>query len=181
MSARLPTVGVMGAHTEEWPDLARPLGIWIAEQGFNLLTGGGEGVMTSVAAGFCSVTPRTGRSIGIIPMAMDEQGRLLRFKGYPNPHIEVCIQSPLGKFQPDKPEVVSRNHINVLSSDVVVALPGGPGTMNEIMLAAHYRKPIVLYGPTASFQPFATKLPHTDVFDAACRFVLSCVGKGTSP
>ena len=30
---------------------------------------------------------------------------------------------------------MSRNHVNVLSSDVVVALPGGPGTLSELRLA----------------------------------------------
>jgi len=29
----------------------------------------------------------------------------------------------------------SRNHINILSSDVVIALPGSKGTYSEVMLA----------------------------------------------
>jgi predicted Rossmann-fold nucleotide-binding protein len=32
----------------------------------------------------------------------------------------------------------------VLSSDVVVACPGGPGTVSEIALALKYSKPVIL-------------------------------------
>lgn len=42
-------------------------------------------------------------------------------------------------------EALSRNHINILTSDVVVALPGGPGTASEVRLALHYGKPVVLF------------------------------------
>ena len=37
----------------------------------------------------------------------------------------------------------SRNHINVLSADVVVALRGGIGTKHEVKLARDYGKPVV--------------------------------------
>ncbi len=40
---------------------------------------------------------------------------------------------------------MSRNHINVLSSDVVIALPGGPGTAGEVQLALRYGRSIVVY------------------------------------
>ena len=51
----------------------------------------------------------------------------------------------------------ARNCINVLSSDVVVACPGGTGTISEIALALKYGKPvIVLDSETGSFfQKFA--------------------------
>lgn len=39
----------------------------------------------------------------------------------------------------------SRNHINILSSDAVVALPGGPGTLSEVKLALVYGRPCMAF------------------------------------
>lgn len=42
----------------------------------------------------------------------------------------------------------SRNSINILTSDVVVALPGGPGTCSEVELAREHGVPLALFlGP----------------------------------
>ena len=38
-----------------------------------------------------------------------------------------------------------RNHINVLSSDVVVALPGSAGTGSEVALALSYQRSVFCY------------------------------------
>ena len=40
---------------------------------------------------------------------------------------------------------MSRNHINVLSSNVVIALPGGSGTASEVSLAIRYGRPVIAY------------------------------------
>jgi len=40
---------------------------------------------------------------------------------------------------------LSRNHINVLSADVLIALPGGFGTMSEIELASKYDRPCIAF------------------------------------
>ena len=42
-------------------------------------------------------------------------------------------------------EALSRNHLNVLSADVVIALPGGPGTASEVTLALRYGRPLVAH------------------------------------
>ena len=42
-------------------------------------------------------------------------------------------------------EPMSRNHINVLSSNVLVALPGGAGTASEVSLALRYGRPLIAY------------------------------------
>src|SRR5262249_50687286 len=52
---RRPLVGVMGSGSEEHADLAEPLGRWLAEAGFDLLTGGGRGVMAAACRGFAAV------------------------------------------------------------------------------------------------------------------------------
>ena len=59
-AARRPIVGVMGSGTEEYADLADPLGRWLAAFGVHLLTGGGRGVMAAVGRAFHAVTPRAG-------------------------------------------------------------------------------------------------------------------------
>lgn len=44
-------------------------------------------------------------------------------------------------------DLTSRNHMNILSSDVVVALPGGPRALSEVQLAKIYRNStIALFG-----------------------------------
>ena len=40
---------------------------------------------------------------------------------------------------------MSRNHINALTADLVVILPGGSGTFSELQLAWEYGKDIMLY------------------------------------
>ena len=57
---------------------------------------------------------------------------------------------------------MSRNHINVLSADAIVALPGGAGTVSEAQLAVRYRKPILLFGPPAAFAAFPQGIERTE-------------------
>ncbi len=58
----------------------------------------------------------------------------------------------------------SRNHINVLSSDVIVALPGGHGTRNEVALAVRYKRPVIAYvieGTDVSEIPGQVPIAHS--------------------
>ncbi|MBF0430241.1 MAG: hypothetical protein HQK83_03105 [Fibrobacteria bacterium] len=64
---RLPVAGVMGSGSQSWQDRTSPLGVWLAENSFHLLTGGGSGVMESVSKAFHQVPERRGNVIGIIP------------------------------------------------------------------------------------------------------------------
>ena len=65
--------------------------------------------------------------------------------GYPNDFAEVVIQTHLATSGASGMDLTSRNHINILSSDVVVALPGGAGTLSEVQLANIYRKPTIAF------------------------------------
>ncbi|MEW5847560.1 MAG: molybdenum cofactor carrier protein [Myxococcota bacterium] len=154
-SGRRPVVGVMGSGTDEHPSWAEPLGRWIATRGYHLLTGGGCGVMTSVSRGFCSVTPRAGLCLGVIPGEVDAHGHHPR-EGYPHPHVELALHTHLPLSGAQGMEPMSRNHINVLSSDVIVALPGGLGTASEVALARRYAKPLVVYLPGTTSVPWNT-------------------------
>jgi len=157
---RRPVVGVMGSGKERWDDLARPLGLWLAGQGCHLLTGGGSGVMSAVAEAFASVERRGGAVIGILP-GDEEQGVVVPPPGYPNEWVEIAIHTHLPFSGAHGTEAFSRNHLNVLSADVVIALPGSVGTRSEVVLALRYAKPLILFGPTEAFAGFPEEVERT--------------------
>ena len=139
---RLPVVGVMGSGQQPHEEKAVLLGQWLAGEGVHLLTGGGKGVMTAVSRAFCEVSDRRGRVIGVLP---GEEGTARSKSGYPNPWVEIPIYTHLLHSGKRGEEMLSRNHINVLSSDVVIALPGSAGTSSEVALAVAYERPVVCY------------------------------------
>lgn len=149
----LPIIGVMGSAEEPHEALAAPLGKWIAEHHCHLLTGGGTGVMESVSQAFTRVQARKGRCIGVIPGTFGEKGYVSK-PGYPNPYVEIPVKThlPLSGEMGGNP--MSRNHVNILTSDVVVVLPGQEGTLTEAELAVQYRKPV------AALLPERGAFPH---------------------
>lgn len=171
--ARLPIVGVMGSGTFAHRERAEILGQWLATQSVHLLTGGGGGVMETVSEAFHSVTERSGRVIGILPGAV-ECGRYRPTPGYPNPWIEIPIHThlPLSGLRGTDP--ASRNHINVLTADVIVALPGSHGTASEVRLALQYGKPLVAFLSTREDIPGLCNEVYVEpVFEKVKSFVLS--------
>lgn len=153
---KLPIIGVMGASTAAWAEYAVPLGRHIAGLQAHLLTGGGAGVMTSVAEAFTSVQPRAGLSIGCLPTLSENEGFQLK-PGYPNPYIEIPIVTPLNTVAAAG-SMLNRNYVNILTSDIIIALPGNSGTLNEAELALRFGKPIILFGPTEAFATFPAEL-----------------------
>lgn len=141
---RLPIVGVMGSGRKTHSDRAAALGKWLAQENVHLLTGGGGGVMETVSRAFYEVSGRKGLVIGIIPgTATPSDGAPA--PGYPNPWVEIPIYTHLPLSGPRGTDPMSRNHINVLSSQVVVALPGSHGTAAEVALALSYRRPVIAF------------------------------------
>jgi uncharacterized protein (TIGR00725 family) len=134
----------MGSGTESHGERAREVGSWLARAGFHLLTGGGGGVMSAVSESFFRVPRREGLVIGVIPGAGDDSHCRPR-GGYPNPWVEIPIFTHLYLSGERGAEPMSRNHINVLSSDALIALPGGHGTASEVVLALAYGRPLVAY------------------------------------
>lgn len=156
-------IGVMGSGSEAHRELAAPLGRLIAELGCHLLTGGGGGVMASVSAAFVAVQPRAGRSIGVLP-GPDSR------PGYPGPSVEIPIRTHLPLSGALGTDARSRNHVNVLSSDVVIALPGGEGTRSEVELAIRYRRPVLLFGPRDAFREWP-RAEHAETLEEVARFL----------
>lgn len=124
---RAPVVGVMGGADvpEDVEDQARRLGQAIAERGWTLLNGGRDaGVMRASA---CGARQADGLVVGVLPGRGDGPGVA--------DDLDVAVFTGMGE---------ARNNVNVLSSDVVVALPGGSGTLSEAALAVKTGTPLVL-------------------------------------
>ncbi len=118
-------IGVMGGGcvSSRAVDEAYALGALIAQQGWILLNGGrNAGVMEASARG---AAEHGGITVGILPDS--DRSRAAE-------HIQIPICTGMGS---------ARNAINVLSSDVVVACTGGPGTISEIALALKHAKPVI--------------------------------------
>ncbi len=126
MTARPLIVGVMGGGKGRPKDLedARQLGTQIALRGWVLLNGGrNTGIMEASARG---ARESGGLTIGVLPDS--DACQVSRY-------IDIPIITGMGQ---------ARNTINVLTSHVVVACPGGAGTMSEISLALKLEKPVAL-------------------------------------
>lgn len=139
-----PIVGVIGSGEDQHLGLADGLGRLLADLGVHLLTGGGGGVMESVSRAFCQSHGRRGLAIGILP-ASEEEGVNQPKRGYPNRWVEIPITTHLPFSGKRGTDPMSRNHVNILSSHAVIALPGRSGTRSETRLAQRYHRPIIAY------------------------------------
>ncbi|AQV01398.1 TIGR00725 family protein [Desulfococcus multivorans] len=119
-------VGVMGGADVDPTVLknAHELGMRIAREGWVLLNGGrNAGVMNASAQG---AREAGGIVVGILP---DNHCRQM------SPYVTIPIVTGMGS---------ARNAVNALSSHVVVACPGGPGTISEIALALKAGRCVIL-------------------------------------
>jgi uncharacterized protein (TIGR00725 family) len=119
-------IGIMGggnvAHEDE--KIAYRLGSMIAKKGWILLNGGrNAGIMKASAKG---AFDHGGLTVGILPD--DNCDRVSEY-------IKIPIITGMGN---------ARNCVNVLSSNVIVACPGGLGTLSEIALALKSSKTVIL-------------------------------------
>ena len=137
------TVCVIGSGTDPHTALAQQVGRLLARLEVNLLTGGGAGVMEAVSKAFVEAEPARGITIGILPC--DSGGAASLPPGDPNPFVQLAIRTHLSDRGEQGELPTSRNHINVLTADAIVALPGGPGTASELRLAETYRKPVIRF------------------------------------
>ena len=179
---RRRVVAVIGSGRTADPH-CEEVGRLLARLGVDLLTGGGLGVMDAVGRAFFETSPRAGLVIGIIPAEVDRLDALERREatavayrppdGYPNPWVEVAIYTHLPDSGLDGTLGTSRNHINVLSADAIVALPGREGTTAEIWLALQYGIPIIAYGQHQSTPPHA--ISHACSLDELRDFLIQHV------
>ncbi len=98
------------------------IGKLLAQNHYAIVCGGLEGVMTAVCKG---AKAEGGFTIGIIPH---------KEKTAANKFIDIAIPVPFSQ---------ARNVVVVLSGDIVVAIGGKAGTLNELSLAWIYGKKII--------------------------------------
>lgn len=119
-------IGVMGGGTADEATrlAARDLGARIAREGWVLLNGGRDcGVMAASAEGARSAG---GLTVGVLP-GSNTSGAA--------PDLDIAILTGMGD---------ARNVINVLSSNVVIALSGGAGTLSEVAHALKLGRPVIV-------------------------------------
>jgi uncharacterized protein (TIGR00725 family) len=117
-------VGVAGASRADPAllDQAEVLGRRLAEGGAIVVCGGGPGVMAAVCHGAQSAG---GTTVGLLPGLDRAEG---------NPHLTIAIPTGLGQ---------GRNLLLVRSSDALIAVGGGFGTLSEIALALRTGTPVI--------------------------------------
>lgn len=169
---RRKVIGIIGSGTKPWTEYSKPLAQWIARQNYNLLTGAGKGVMASASEAFYNVKDRKGICIGIVPTKPDRTLGFIPKDNYPNPWVEIAITSPLPTFDGSVTKGLSRNYICVLSSDLLVALPGNKGTKNEIELAIRFQKPLILFTPETEMLDLPPHLPKTFSLEEVQKFII---------
>lgn len=126
MQAIIGVMGSGGLLAEAARATAYELGSAIAKRGWVLLTGGSAGgVMDAASHG---AHDAGGLVLGVLKGDTAEGAS--RFVG-------IGIKTGMGD---------ARNVINVLTADVVIALPGGPGTLSEVALGLKSGKPVIALG-----------------------------------
>ncbi|MFZ2077895.1 MAG: hypothetical protein WAV38_14840 [Xanthobacteraceae bacterium] len=153
-------VGVMASGKKEPLEdeekrLANEVGTAIAELGYHLLTGGGGGSMRAVGQAFLKkkrnllkATRTAGKLISILrakELPQKKGGKRTWQANADNGLGEIVIRTHLPYSGNKGSDPLSRNHINALTADLVVILPGGSGTLSELQLAWEYGKDIMIF------------------------------------
>jgi predicted Rossmann-fold nucleotide-binding protein len=153
-------VGVMASGKKEPLEdeekrLANELGTAIAELGYHLLTGGGGGSMAAVGMAFLEQKQKllkanrlAGNLISVLrakELPQKRGGKRNWEANADNGLGEIVIRTHLPYSGKQGTDPLSRNHINALTADLVVILPGGSGTLSELQLAWEYGKDIMIY------------------------------------
>lgn len=128
---RIGVIGQSGEVSEEICALAEEIGREIAARGALLLTGGTNGVMEAVSRG---AKQAGGLVVGILP------GDTLDVA---NEYIDIPITTGLSFDY--------RSLILVHSSDALIMIAGGNGTLGELSAAYMNRKPVVVIEPSGGW------------------------------
>ncbi len=126
-------IGVIGPAQGEYPKdvklkneiirTAEKIGKLLAKKNIIVITGGTDGVMEIVSKGAKS---EQGTTVGI-------PGRIRKTS---NKYIDVEILTPI--------DVGDFLFAGILSSDAIITIPGGAGTLAELCIAYRYKKPIII-------------------------------------
>jgi len=121
-------------------------GCWIAKNNHSIVFGGCNlGLMECIAK---AVHEHGGTTIGVIPSVIEKNGRI-------SPSVDVRIMCD---------NLSDRKDLMLVHSDVVVALPGGIGTLDEIFTVAasrtigYHQKDVILLNIKSFWQPLISLL-----------------------
>ncbi|MDD4752612.1 MAG: TIGR00725 family protein [Desulfitobacteriaceae bacterium] len=137
---RIGVIGQSGDISPEVRQLAEEIGREIALRKAVLLTGGTNGVMEAVSFGAKSAG---GLVVGILPGDTLDVG---------NNYIDVPITTGMGYDY--------RSLILVHSSDVIIMIGGGNGTLGELSTAYLNRKPVIVVEPSGGWAGKIKALAH---------------------
>ncbi|WP_445716258.1 TIGR00725 family protein [Flavobacterium sp.] len=139
-------VGVIGSNSsqcnDELYDFAYMLGQHLGHRGYTVINGGMHGVMEAISKGVKNSQNPKSVVVGILPSANKQEA---------NEYLDVIIPTDLG---------LARNYQVVLASDVLIALGGGAGTLNEISYAWQCNKKVFCYMATDGW---SSKLANTNL------------------
>ena len=110
-------------------ETAENVGRLIARKKGVLVCGGRGGVMRAACKG---AKEENGTTVAILPHSKEEA----------NEYVDIAIPTTLGNM---------RNFLVVNSGDVVIAISGRWGTLNEISFAMILKKPLILIKGTGGF------------------------------
>lgn len=150
-------------------DSASRIGHWLGESGKTLIYGGASlGLMECVAR---ATKESAGRIVGVVPAKLEEKDCVSTL---PDEIIHTC-------------DLSDRKDIIVRESDILLALPGGVGTLDEVFhtIAAasigYHRKRVVFYNENGFYDKLLDTLddmqaegfarhPMSDYYDVANTF-----------
>ncbi|MBQ4038701.1 MAG: TIGR00730 family Rossman fold protein [Bacteroidaceae bacterium] len=146
----MKNIGLFCAASEKiepvYAQHAREFGKWIGEQCYTLIYGGAaKGLMEATAA---AAKEHGAHVVGVVPEVLIERGSVSKM---PNETITVANLS-------------ERKDVILAKSDILVALPGGIGTLDEVfhvMAAAiigFHDKKVVFYNVNGFWDSMATLL-----------------------
>jgi len=129
-----PQIGVLTTYESKLPEriikLAEELGKELAKKGCIVITGGNGGLMRVVSK---AVVEYGGLVVGVLS---DELAKVGEEHPLYNPYMTVKIRTGMNYD--------ARSVIIVESSDALIVLAGGAGTLTEVCMAYNRRKPIVV-------------------------------------
>ena len=141
---RIGVIGQSGDIPKELQQLAHDLGEEIALRGAVLLTGGTNGVMQCASRG---AKEANGLVVGILPG--DSLDRA-------NQYIDIPISTGLSFDY--------RSLILVHSSDVLIMVAGGNGTLGELSAAYLNLKPVVIIEPSGGWAKKVRSIAYEDAY-----------------
>lgn len=124
-------IGVIGSNesqcSKELYSFAYALGLFLGKRECTVLNGGMQGTMEAVSKGVRASENINSKVVGVLPFDNSLKA---------NKYLDIVIPTGIG---------FARNSILVLSSDVLIALGGGAGTLNEISYAWQFGKKVFCY------------------------------------